>query len=180
MAVKRIVILADTQSPFEDAPCIALAVKFIQDYKPDTVVFNGDMLDLATASKFIRAKGHGPQTVKQEVDWAMAAVIEPLRNAAPSATYYWVEGNHEFRLTRYLRVMAPVLEGLIEAAPVFQCEKLKIKYVASKAGNGILRLTKHLTIMHGNRTGINPARRSTAPGGALWSWATPTRRARSA
>jgi predicted phosphodiesterase len=158
MAVKRLVIVADTQSPFEDPQCVALAAAFIKDYKPDTVVMNGDMVDLCTASKFVRSKS-GPQTVKEEIEWAIGAVIEPIRNAAPKADYYWVEGNHEFRLNRYIRVMAPVLEGLIEAVPLFQCERLKIKYVGSKAGNGILKLTPHLTIMHGTAHGVNPAKK---------------------
>lgn len=158
MAVRKIVIVADTQSPFEDAPCVALAVAFIKDYRPDTLVMNGDMLDLATGSKFVRSRASGPQTIKAEIDWGIENVIEPLRRAAPQAKCYWIEGNHEFRLTRYVQAMAPALEGLIEAHPVFQCERLNIEYVKSKAGNGILRLTPHLAIMHGDRCGANPAK----------------------
>lgn len=155
---QRIVIVADTQSPFEDAPSVALAIKHIQDYKPEIVVMNGDMVDLCTASKFHRSK-RGPQTVKEEVEWALANVIEPLRKAAPKAKYYWVEGNHEFRLVRYVQAMAPVLEGLIEAVPIFQCERLGIEYVSSKAGNGILKLIPGvLAIMHGDKAGTNPAK----------------------
>lgn len=156
--LKRVVIVADTQSPYEDPQCVALAIKFIQDYKPDTLIMNGDMLDLASCSKFVRSRYAGPQTVKDEIEWATNSVIEPLCKAAPKAEKIWIEGNHEYRLTRYIIAMAPSLEGLVEASPVFQCERLGIKYIKSKAGNGIYKLTPMLTIMHGDRYGVNPAK----------------------
>src|SRR6185503_1804439 len=70
----------------------------------------------------------------------------------------WVEGNHEFRLTRYIQACAPSLQGLINMDDVLGCKRNKIEYIASKAGNGVFRLTDHLTIMHGTATGLNPAK----------------------
>jgi predicted phosphodiesterase len=138
---------------------IALVCAFIKDYKPHMLVMNGDMLDLCTISKFVRAKSVGqPHTVAEEVRIGIDEVIRPLCQAAPKARKIWVEGNHEFRLVRYIATFAKALEGLIDTGDVFGCKELGIDYIPSKGGNGIFQLTDHLAIMHGDRAGINPAK----------------------
>lgn len=72
---------------------------------------------------------------------------------------YWVEGNHENRLSKYLWNMAQALEGLITFDQLFSLKKFGIEYVrgVGDSGNGILRLTKYLTVMHGELAGDNAA-----------------------
>lgn len=168
MAKRRLVFVSDTQAPYHLPQAIALEAAFIRDYKPDTLVFGGDMVDFVSISSFNKVGRFTPTHVADEIAICEEEVIKPLAAAAPKAETFWIEGNHEQRLTRYIAAMAKPLEGLIDLADALGCTRNGIKYVPSKAGNGILRLMMDatgkpvLTLMHGKEHGANPAQRQYA------------------
>ena len=161
----RLVVLADTQAPFHLPQAIALACAYIADYKPAALVLNGDIPDFFTISKFKRL-GDSTTKVVDEIKITLAEVLEPIiqtaRKANPAVKIWWVGGNHEYRLARFIAYKAPELEGLrgTTIPDAFGLDKLGVKYIDSVAGNGILRLSKTLTCMHGTRHGINPAKQT--------------------
>jgi predicted phosphodiesterase len=187
---KRLVVISDTQAPYHLPQAIALVSAFIKDYKPDTLALNGDLVDFSSISRFNKTGRFTPSTVSHEVTLCLVEVVFPVltalgwrikwtlcfREAAEYGTQipyvqidsvtkgkadvYWIEGNHEYRLGRYISAMAPAFDGLVEFEEVFQLRKLGIRYVRGKgtSGNGILRLTPLLTICHGERHGLNPAK----------------------
>lgn len=187
---KRLVVVSDTQAPFHLPQAIALACAFSKDFKPDAFVLNGDIVDFSSISRFNKAGRFTPSAVAQEIAITLTEVVFPMLTALgwkikaelnfrESAEYgtkipyvtidsvtkgkaqvWWIEGNHEYRLSRYISAMAPAFEGLVEFEEIFQLRKLGIKFVRGKgtSGNGILRLTPLLTICHGERHGLNPAR----------------------
>ncbi len=161
MAKKRIVIVADTQAPFHLPQAVALACAFNKAYDPDILIMNGDMIDFFTISKFTKVGRHIPNRVVDEIAICEEEVIKPLVASVRKGTrIIWNEGNHEFRLLRYVAAVAPQLEGLkgLSLEDALHCKELGIEYNSSRAGNGIIRLTPLLTIMHGNRGGMNPAK----------------------
>ncbi len=116
------------------------------------------MVDFVSISKFSKVGRLVPTNVAFEIEQAKQEVIEPILQAAGKAEVHWIEGNHEFRLTRYIAVMAKPLEGLIDVADALGCKEYGITYHPSKAGNGIWKITDKLTLMHGERHGLNPAK----------------------
>lgn len=95
---------------------------------------------------------------RPDLKGAMRIKIHSVENTR-NVTVYWVQGNHENRLEKYLWNVVMPLEGLVIFEKIFALDKLGIKYIrgVGDSGNGILRLTKYLTIMHGERTGPSAA-----------------------
>lgn len=169
---QKFVFISDHQAPFHLPQAVALSCAFIKDYKPDLVVLGGDIIDFCTISKFTKVGRFMPTTVVQEIETCEEEVLKPTRAAAPRARMVWIEGNHEFRLTRYIAAMAKPLEGLINLEDALGCKRNNIEYVASKGGNGIFSpfsnpsFRKNLTFMHGKLLGPNPAKNQYGKWGA--------------
>src|SRR4051812_298981 len=103
MSRKRIVIVADTQAPFHLPQNIALVAAFNKFYNPDILFLNGDIVDFFTISKFTKVGRHLPKRVIDEIRICQEEVIEPLVKSVKKGTkIIWNEGNHEFRLTRFV------------------------------------------------------------------------------
>jgi len=74
--------------------------------KPEKIVLNGDIFDLAEFGKYTQ----DPRlfAVVDRIKW-VHALLADLRKAAPDAEIIFVEGNHEFRLLRHLTEATPAL-----------------------------------------------------------------------
>lgn len=189
--IKKVSIMSDTQCPYQLDQAVALHCAHLRDFKPQTYVLNGDMVDFVSLSHFGKTGRLSPQSVLEEVNVTLSRVIIPCLEAVGykikwswvdvdaenpalkgvmkvkihevvntrGVKVYWVEGNHENRLAKYLWNMAQALEGLITFDLLFCLKQLQIEYVrgVGDSGNGILKLTKYLTIMHGERAGNNAA-----------------------
>lgn len=84
------------------------AVEMVQ---PDVIVVNGDLVDFPSISSHPKLPGHFHLNLQQEIDWARD-FLRDLRERASDATIFYVIGNHEARLVRYLADTAPALASL--------------------------------------------------------------------
>ncbi len=162
------IFASDIHGPFHDSACIELLLEYIRQYKPAHLILGGDILDIYLLNTFARGNLNGPKHLRDELEVTEKEVIQPIyevvKRANPKVKITWLEGNHEDRLQNRLlpRLTSVGLGALFNLVPsiqeFFQLEKRGIKYISSKAGNGNIKLTPHLTVMHGDRGGINPAR----------------------
>ena len=162
------VFASDIHGPFHDKACIELLLEYIRRYKPAHLILGGDILDIYLLNTFARGNLNGPKHLRDEMEVTKNEVILPIYEAAKNANakvkITWIEGNHEDRLQNRLlpRLTSVGLGAIFNLVPsiqeFFDLKKLGIKYVPSKAGNASFKLTQHLTVMHGDRGGINPAR----------------------
>jgi UDP-2,3-diacylglucosamine pyrophosphatase LpxH len=155
---RKLVFISDTQAPYHLPQAVALVCAFIKDYKPSLVVLGGDMVDFVSLSKFTKVGRYTPTNIVDELKIYEAEVLEPIAKASGGCEMIHLEGNHEFRLIRYVATFAKPLEDLIDLTDILGCKKHGIKYIKSKAGNAVHKLTKHLALMHGERLGVNPAK----------------------
>lgn len=81
MATKKLVVISDTQAPYHLPQAISLACAFIKDYKPDTFVLNGDIIDAVSMSTFSKTGRLSPRTALQEIALTMTGVIIPCLEA---------------------------------------------------------------------------------------------------
>ena len=110
---ERCVIANDFHYPYQDDKVIKLWFKFLEDFKPDTVIINGDLLDCWALSKFDKNPKEG-RKFKEEVDMG-ESFFQELRLTLPKAHLVYIFGNHEYRLQKYIVQQAPELiwfEGL--------------------------------------------------------------------
>ena len=91
------VVMNDIQLPFHDKPVLEMVLRFIKVLKPDGVVLNGDVVDCYELSTF--DKNPLEQTgLEKEIDLAQSL----MNRLAHVPAKWWLGGNHEDRLRRYL------------------------------------------------------------------------------
>ncbi|MEU4726487.1 metallophosphoesterase [Nonomuraea dietziae] len=118
---QRIVVISDTQMPYEDKRALRNVINFIGDYQPDRVVQIGDLMDYPTPSRWTRGtKGEYEQLVIKHSDYGKLNFFEPLRKIYGGPVDV-TEGNHDERPRVYLESQAP---ALAEFSNTFHFSKL--------------------------------------------------------
>jgi predicted phosphodiesterase len=106
---KRIVIIPDTQLPYEDKRALKAVIKFIGDTQPDEVIHIGDVMDYPQPSRWNKGTaGEFEGSVFRDSEYAKKSLLEPLRAVydGPVSVH---EGNHDERPRTYLSKYAPAL-----------------------------------------------------------------------
>ena len=85
------------------------------DFKPKTILLNGDVFDGARISRHAALMGTNPPTPKQEIEACQDRLTE-IANASKNATKLWTYGNHDCRLFSYIATHA---DALMEFSDLF-------------------------------------------------------------
>ncbi len=131
--MKRIVALGDIHIPAHDSNVVNRCFQQIKRIKPDVIVLLGDILDCYPLSRFLK----DPERTNdfQEELASTRKLIQQLRRIVPSASMYYLEGNHEQRLQKYLWNTAPQLASLKLSIPsLLELKDLGIQYITDQAG----------------------------------------------
>lgn len=106
---KSIVVISDTQMPFEDKKALKAVIRFIGDYQPDEVVHIGDVVDYPQPSRWNKGtKEEFEGSVFEDSAYTIKNLIQPLREVYKGDIGF-MEGNHDLRPRSYLEKYAPVL-----------------------------------------------------------------------
>ena len=106
---KRVVVISDTQIPYDDRRAIKALIRCIGDYQPDEVIHIGDVMDFPQPSRWNKGSaGEFEGSVFADCDEAKRRFLEPLRKVydGPVGVH---EGNHDERARTYLAKYAPAL-----------------------------------------------------------------------
>ncbi|MCM1324123.1 MAG: metallophosphoesterase [Acetobacter sp.] len=146
----KILVASDVHIPFQDDKAVDAFLNACDDLNPDIVVLNGDVMDMFMLSKFTKGEGRNPL---EEV-MMCREFLQRVRNAAPNAQIFYVIGNHETRLERYVLTKAPELASLIEDVfSILKVSDFNIRGCASVTINDTL-VFKHGTLL-GNKSGLS-------------------------
>lgn len=168
---KLVLVASDFHAQYTDKFALRVFLDTAKRLQPDVICLNGDVLDLYDLSRFPKDPTT-PRDVQGEINFIVNAILKPCREVAPNAQIDFIEGNHEWRLIKYLMDQAPGLAGLecLEFGKLFHLDEFEINLVARKAfrrqivkdrqkfenyaiyGDGALLVT------HGTSTGSNPAK----------------------
>ena len=150
-------VLGDCHLPMHDKGTIEAAVKEAREKQVVGVLLNGDLMDMFAISPFFRIPSK--ETFAEEIETGRQ-FLAWLRSRLPRARFILREGNHEFRLTRYIAERAAELFDLseIHLPALLHLEKYGVEWVQDKRK---VMLGK-LTTLHGHELrkgeGVNPAR----------------------
>ncbi len=124
-----VVVANDFHVPFHDEQALALLRRFLRAERPDWLILNGDFQDFWEISRFDHTPRTG-QEFRQEIVVG-GKILGGFRRDLARARITWIEGNHEFRLRRYLIENARELYGLpgLSVPELFSADKLNIEYV---------------------------------------------------
>jgi len=156
-ANKKVLLLSDLHFPFQDNEAITLALNYGKEQKVDTIFINGDMLDFFSLSFHEK----DPRKIDLALELEMGRqFFQSLRDNFPRASIYYIPGNHEKRLERYLVVKAP---ELLDVAEWRLDVLLKVRdYDVIYLSHGTKCYFGKLLVEHGDKIrgagGVNPAR----------------------
>ena len=154
----NILFMSDIHLPFHDKASIQLALEDAADKDVNTVVLGGDILDMYSLSSFQKIPSKSTFVHERDLFWWL---MDDINHFLPKAKVFWIEGNHEYRFSRYMLNKAVEVYDVPEfSIPVlFDLHTLGVEYINRKqyirAGS--------LNIMHGHEfgttsQGVNPAR----------------------
>ena len=125
-----VVIANDFQIPFHDERALSLFKLFLRRERPDWLILNGDFQDFWEISSYDLTPRRG-QEFKRQIETGQK-ILRSLRHSLPRARITWIEGNHEFRMRKYLIQNARELYGLpgVSVPDIFDLKRLKIEYAA--------------------------------------------------
>jgi len=125
--MKRALLMFDAHFPFVDRKAWELALMMGEDVGVDEVHIGGDFFD------FYDINGHGKS---RDILWQLEDEIESgngglaqVRKTFPTAKRYFIEGNHEYRLRRYINKNAPELAGIVSFSNTVKMEENGFEYV---------------------------------------------------
>ncbi len=109
--IETALIVPDVHVPYHDKRAWKLLLHVAQELQPQIIITLGDFIDCKSVT------GHGLKPKERAlllVDELHAGkrALEALYECAPKARKYFIEGNHENRIARYLEKNAPALEGM--------------------------------------------------------------------
>jgi len=89
-------------------------INLCKQIKPAAIVLNGDVFDGARISRHDPLYRNETPTVKQELEVCQDRLGE-IEKASHNSKLFWLYGNHDTRLWRYMRINAPEVEGAFGA-----------------------------------------------------------------
>jgi len=99
LGCNNILLISDLHIPYHDIDAVTTALTYGVENKVNTIFINGDLIDNANVSRF--EKDLRKRSVKQEFE-ATKEFLVILRNLFPTASIYWLKGNHCIRWEMFL------------------------------------------------------------------------------
>lgn len=169
---ERILIFSDTHSVFLDRKAWNVFLKVCEDYKPDRVIGNGDIIDCVGISEHAnKLSSHSPEVIDEfpfayELDFTRKEILEPLRRAVgPKCKIELRLGNHEMRFIRPNRANATALSDILDTCVKRRATRLEDllrldspKIRATLSYNASDTLYGTFTIIHGVKTNAGAAK----------------------
>jgi predicted phosphodiesterase len=156
-SIKKVLLLSDIHFPYHDVKALETALKYGKKEGIDAIFINGDMIDFYQLS--FHEKDPRVTNIADELEMARE-FFALLQKQFPNVLVYYITGNHENRMERYLRVKAPELLDMQEFKidALLRVREFGVHYIehGTKCYFGKL-LVEHGDKMKGSG-GVNPAR----------------------
>jgi hypothetical protein len=166
VSLKKALIVPDCHRPFHSRKAYNLMLEVASFHGIDEIVILGDYADFWTVSFHEQSKDPRlPKLLMEEVE-SVNLGLDELDRLFPQANKVFLEGNHEYRLERYVQAKAPALFGVTECTNLFQIPlRKKWRYRSYGKGQpyrvlGTSLLAKHTPLASSPMTGLRKAAQS--------------------
>lgn len=118
-------VINDLHIPFHDPHAISVALDIIEDYRCQNIYLNGDVVD------FYNINSHGPKhpavgTLLEDEISRTRIWLKDLRKRFKKQNIFYLFGNHEHRLERYILNNARALYGILQLETILDLKNLGI------------------------------------------------------
>ena len=145
----KIAFPTDEHFPFQDERARSIALDIVRDFQPDVLISGSDGVDFYALSKFSK----NPKRISslQEDINAWKAGQREWKEATPEANRFFLKGNHEDRLRKWLwdHPEAESLDAL-KLSSLLGLEELGVKFVDDENGNWEYTFGGTLVVRHGD------------------------------
>ena len=159
--VEKWIVLPDMHVPEEDKETMRAVESYMgyKDFKKiDGYINLGDFMSLDCISEHNIKKLRKIETKRVQKDYDEGnKVLDRHQALLGNIKYYLLEGNHEYRMERYIDAN-PALEGSIEVPLKLRLEERNIKWIKSwskgellKRGNATFAHGRYITKYHANK-----------------------------
>lgn len=126
MSLVRYGVLSDVHMPFE-SQAYYRALKIMQGW-PDLkgIIFNGDIAEIESVSTHAKSPD-GNKFLFKEIDYVNEK-FNYIEKTFQGVSVAYLEGNHENRIYRYIRDMAPQIWGTVDAPNLFRFDERGWKF----------------------------------------------------
>jgi UDP-2,3-diacylglucosamine pyrophosphatase LpxH len=171
--LSEVIVYNDAHFPYHDRKVLNDILYIIKQRQPEKVILNGDMMDCYSVSRFdknpyrmfhVGSRGTIVSALQNEID-LLRNHLRELRKVAPDSEIVYNEGNHEYRLTRYVFSKAAELSGLrrsdseydlLSLPYLLEFDKLDVKFNTSPTGEGWEKVG-NIIVGHFNRVNKHSA-----------------------
>lgn len=95
---ERWLAFGDTHVPFQDRKALRVIHELVREARPDGIIHTGDLIDAWQISRFDKDP-HRKDWLQDNIDDAVTILYDLQYSAPRKAKLYYLEGNHEYRLT---------------------------------------------------------------------------------
>ena len=138
--LEPVLIVSDPHRPFHDVRAWNLMLQVGRDLKPTHLIVNGDLADFYAVSSHSKDPARRSRLEAEVADVNVG--LDEL-DALGATRKYFVAGNHEDRLTRYLQDRAPELFGMVGIPQLLRLQERGWAYTPYKEHTKIGKL--HVT-----------------------------------
>jgi UDP-2,3-diacylglucosamine pyrophosphatase LpxH len=127
---EKVLVLSDVHIPYQDNEKVNAVITFISTYEPHKIILNGDIIDFPQISRFSKNLVELPR-LKDDLIQTIE-LLKRIRDTAGDSTEIWyLGGNHEFRLHKFLIDKCVELSGLdcLKFEQLLQLDDMNISYV---------------------------------------------------
>jgi len=124
--------LFDIHCPYHDETAIEAAVRWGKEHKVNTVLFGGDQCDFYQISEFLRDPNKVDIYAELEMFYDLVIWIKHI---LPKADIYFLLGNHDDRIQRYLFTKAPQFRNdpELDIDHFAKLSELGVRYIKRKS-----------------------------------------------
>lgn len=125
---ETVVIAGDFHIPQHNEVAVDALIKYLKKVQPDIFVINGDFLDAYQVSKFDKEIDRIGE-LQEDIDMAVG-ILRKIRKVIPNADIFYISGNHEERIKKFLLRSAAQLSPLraLKIESLLELDKLRIIY----------------------------------------------------
>lgn len=145
------VIVPDIQYPYHDELALKKVLRVIEDVQPSQVVQIGDGIDFPQVSQWsVGTAGMYADTLQEHVKGYRKDFLQAVAERAPEAKLRWLEGNHDLRITAFVKKYAPALASLdaLSMSNLFSLDELGWSYE-----KGPVNIGTNTYAIHGHESG---------------------------
>lgn len=148
----RVLVLPDIHVPFHDVTAIDAVIEYAKDEHWDEFIQLGDFVDLDVVSRFVIGKPGAIEGRRLSDDYDMAGklldrLLSAVRKKNPSCKATLLEGNHEYRISRWLDSF-PQLRGMLEVPMGLKLKERGVDWVEADS-KGLVYRVRQANFIHG-------------------------------